>query len=62
MKQIPFLKFWAPKLLLNTEIVPIEKVKQPVKVTLLSKDLSISLEEGTSVKTGQQIASPRYKH
>ncbi len=56
MKQIPFLKFWAPQLLLNTDIMPTEKVKQPDLVTLLSKDLSIPLEEGALVKTGQQLA------
>ncbi len=56
MEQMPFLKFWAPQLHLNTDIIPIEKMKQPENVTLISYDKSTLFQEGVSVKTGQKLA------
>ncbi len=57
MRQIPFHKFWAPQLLLNTDIVPIEKLKQPENITFLSCDKALHLKEDETVKTGQRLAN-----
>ena len=57
MQAPPFFGFWEPRIPLNTDIVPIEKLPTPKTAQLCTRELGLDLGPGDAVKTGQRLAA-----
>ncbi len=56
MQTASFFSFWAPRIRLNTDIVPIQKASVPTRVRLFTEHDRLEVETGAAVKTGQRLA------
>ena len=57
MQAVPFLSLWAPRIPLNTDIAPIEKIPMPAEARLYTRDRAQEANAGDTVKTGQRLAA-----